>query len=221
MSSCLISENVFGLFPFLAKVVIRNSSVCTPVYKVGLPGDPSFTRTLLHHHSPCALLRLPFFPVPLWFPSLCLMFRSPTEVSVSAHHFFLRQHHFCLRFSDVLQQETLVWASGLTVKLWCWGREDFHAQRVLVLVEKAPWPSSLPSRSVVSGSLQPHGLQPTRLLCPGDSPGQSTRVGCHALLQGIFPTRELNPGLPHCRTILYHLSQRNGSPNWRGVERRP
>ena len=40
----------------------------------------------------------------------------------------------------------------------------------------------------------------------GDSPGKNTGVGCHALLQGIFPTQGLNPGLPHCRQILYHLS---------------
>ena len=40
----------------------------------------------------------------------------------------------------------------------------------------------------------------------GDFPGKSTGVGCHALLQGIFPTQGLNPGLPQCRWILYHLS---------------
>ena len=45
--------------------------------------------------------------------------------------------------------------------------------------EKWKW-----SRSVVSNSLQPHGLQPTRLLHPWDSPGKSTGVGCHCLLQG-------------------------------------
>ena len=45
-----------------------------------------------------------------------------------------------------------------------------------------------------------------RFLCPLNSPGKNTRVGCHALLQGIFPTQGLNPGLPHCRRILYHLS---------------
>ena len=44
--------------------------------------------------------------------------------------------------------------------------------------EKWKW-----SRSVVSNSSQPHGLQPTRLLHPGDSPGKSTGVGCHCLLQ--------------------------------------
>ena len=43
--------------------------------------------------------------------------------------------------------------------------------------EKWKW-----SRSVVSDSLQPHGLQPTRLLHPWDSPGKSTGVGCHCLL---------------------------------------
>ena len=42
---------------------------------------------------------------------------------------------------------------------------------------------------MVSNSVQPYGLQPVRLLCPWDSPGQNTGVGCHALLQGIFLTQ--------------------------------
>jgi len=41
----------------------------------------------------------------------------------------------------------------------------------------------------------------------GDAPGKNTGVGCHALLQGIFPTQGLNPGLLYCRWILSHLSQ--------------
>ena len=52
----------------------------------------------------------------------------------------------------------------------------------------------------------PMDLQPSRLLCPQDSLGKNTGVCCHAVLQGIFPTQELNPGLPHCGQILYHLS---------------
>ena len=60
--------------------------------------------------------------------------------------------------------------------------------------------------SVVSDSLQPHGLYG-----PWNSPGQNTGVGSLSLLQGIFPTQELNPGLPHCRWILYELSHQ-GSP---------
>ena len=42
-----------------------------------------------------------------------------------------------------------------------------------------------------------------------DSPGKNTRVGCHALLQRIFPTQGSNPGLPHCKQILHSLSQLN------------
>ena len=38
-------------------------------------------------------------------------------------------------------------------------------------------------------------LQPTRLLCPWDYPGKDTGVGCHALLQGIFPTKGSNSPL--------------------------
>ena len=44
----------------------------------------------------------------------------------------------------------------------------------------------------VSNSLRPHGLQPARLLCPWDTPGKNTGVGCYALLQGIFPTQGSN-----------------------------
>ena len=62
------------------------------------------------------------------------------------------------------------------------------------------------SHSVVSNSLRPHGLQPTRLLRPWDFPGNSTGVDCHFLLQWIFPTQGSNPGLPHCRQTLYRLS---------------
>ena len=58
----------------------------------------------------------------------------------------------------------------------------------------------------MSDSLQLHGLWPPTLLCPWSSPGQNTIVDSHPLLQGIFPTQELNPGLPQCRWILYHLS---------------
>ena len=41
---------------------------------------------------------------------------------------------------------------------------------------------------------------------PWNSPGKSSGVSYHSLLQGIFPTQRLNPGLPHCRQILYQLS---------------
>ena len=44
-------------------------------------------------------------------------------------------------------------------------------------------------------------------LHPRDFPGKNTGVGCHFLLQEIFPTQGLNPSLTHCRQTLYHLSQ--------------
>ena len=43
-----------------------------------------------------------------------------------------------------------------------------------------------------SNSLRSHGLQPARLLCPWNSPGKNTAVGCHVLLQGIYLTQGLN-----------------------------
>ena len=58
--------------------------------------------------------------------------------------------------------------------------------------------------------MQHYGLHPARLLCPWDSLDKSTRVGCHALLQGIFPTQGSNPGLLHCRQSLPLSHQ--GSP---------
>ena len=54
--------------------------------------------------------------------------------------------------------------------------------------------------SVVSDSLCPHELQPSRLLCPWDFPSKNTGVGCCALLQGIFPIQGLNP----CLSCLLH-----------------
>ena len=49
------------------------------------------------------------------------------------------------------------------------------------------------SHSVLSDSLWPHILQPARLLCLWNSPGKNTGVGCHSLLQGIFPELGIQP----------------------------
>ena len=62
------------------------------------------------------------------------------------------------------------------------------------------------SHSVMSDSFWPHGVH-----SPWKSPGQNTGVGSLSLLQGFFQTQRLNPGLLHCRWILYQLSQK-GSP---------
>ena len=54
--------------------------------------------------------------------------------------------------------------------------------------------------------------QPARFLSPWASPGKNIGVGCHALLQGIFPTQGPHTGLPHCRQILYRLSHQRSPP---------
>ena len=60
--------------------------------------------------------------------------------------------------------------------------------------------------SVVSDSLWPHGLY-----SQWNSPSQNTWVGSYSLLQGIFPTQGLNPGLLHCRWIHYQLSHQGSN----------
>ena len=60
--------------------------------------------------------------------------------------------------------------------------------------------------SVASNSLRPYGLY-----SPWNCPGQNTGVGSLCLLQGIFPTQRSNPGLPHCRQILYRLRHKGSS----------
>ena len=80
---------------------------------------------------------------------------------------------------------------------------------IRVTVRKGNWRylvSESENFSVVSNSLQPHGLY-----SPWNSPGQNTGIGSLSLLPGIFPTHGLNPGLLHCRQILYQLSHK-GSP---------
>ena len=59
---------------------------------------------------------------------------------------------------------------------------------------------------VASNSLRPHGLY-----SPWNSPGNYTGVGSCSLLQGIFSTQGLNPGLLHCRWILYQLSHKGSA----------
>ena len=72
------------------------------------------------------------------------------------------------------------------------------------------------SRSVVSDSLRPHGLQPARLLYPWGFPGKNTGVGCHFLLQRIFPRSYLTSAIfpsneisLNMRKTLYKLKLRN------------
>ena len=58
--------------------------------------------------------------------------------------------------------------------------------------------------------LQPHGLQPARLFCPWDFPGNNTGVDCHFLLQGIFPAQALNLRLLYRQVNSLPLSHQGG-----------
>ena len=82
-----------------------------------------------------------------------------------------------------------------------WFKREINSQSVCACV--------CVSYSVVSDSATT-GL---KLFCPCNSPGKSTGVDCHSPLQGIFPNQGSNPGLPHCRQILYHVSQQGGPKN--------
>ena len=64
----------------------------------------------------------------------------------------------------------------------------------------------------VESTLQPRGLQPARLLCPWDSPGRNTGVGCHSLLQGTFRPGIEAGSLALARRFL--MSESPGEPQW-------
>ena len=84
--------------------------------------------------------------------------------------------------------------------LWCPVFSPIFHSVVLFLVARSCMTLCNPKDSSPPGSS-----------VPGDSPGKTTGMGCHALLHRIFPTQGLNPGLPHHRWILYWLSHQ-GSP---------
>ena len=87
-----------------------------------------------------------------------------------------------------VKEKCEVRTGAVNLKYWLslWGHIDKKSTGVPVCRQVA---------SAVSDSLWPYRLQRTRFLCPWDSPGKNTGVGCHALLQGIFRTQGSNPHL--------------------------
>ena len=75
----------------------------------------------------------------------------------------------------------------------------------------APPPNSALKVESESCSVLSNSLRPQRLYSPWNSPGQNTGVGSLSLLQQIFSTQGSNPGLPHCRRILYQLSHKGNA----------
>ena len=114
----------------------------------------------------------------------------------------------------ILQARMLQWIAISFPRGSSWPRSWTHvsciAGRVFTVSATRGAQGSLHSvRDAVAVS---HGLQPTRLLCPWDSPGRNTGVGCH-VLQGNLPSPGIKPGLLHCRWILYQLNYQ-GNPVW-------
>ena len=89
-----------------------------------------------------------------------------------------------------------------------WSFFGFSVHRKIIFTV---WKKVKVSHSLVSDSLQPHGLQPTRLLYPWNSPGKNNGVGCHSLFQRIFPTQGSNPGPPALQADSL-LSEPPGKP---------
>ena len=94
-------------------------------------------------------------------------------------------------------------------RCWSWSPFDLGIAQMQVICEGSQNTMLCCAQSI--SCVQPHGLQPTRLLCLRESPGKNTGVDCLSRLQGTCPTQRLNPGLLIFRRILYQLRYQ-GSP---------
>ena len=101
-------------------------------------------------------------------------------------------------------EKTLLINSKVTVEFWYSDLQNGIVISALLLFHG--WYLDSAQSLVVSDSLWSHGLQLTRLLCLWDCPRKNTRVGCHFLLQEIFPTQGLNSGLLHWQAGSLRLS---------------
>ena len=86
-----------------------------------------------------------------------------------------------------------------------WGWNAIHTLSSCLTLDKVKW-SEVRVAQLCLTLCDP--IQSLWLYSPWNSPGQNSGVGSLSLLQGIFPTRGSNPGLPHCRWILYQLSHK-------------
>ena len=137
---------------------------------------PLSWHNLSHTSSLCSLFKKPFHPKTLFIPSF-----SSIPIFVQFSTCQCSVYIFVLRF---------IFRLFIIFKI----KNNFPTSDSC----------SLFSHSVVSNSLWPHGLQPTRLLCQRNAPGKNSGMSCHFLLQGIFRTQGSNPSLPHFRQVLYH-----------------
>ena len=158
-----------------------------------------------------------FSPVPQEFPIICLFqHRLPLLLWSPNHSLFSQSPKNTLKYSTNLKHfyplpsfpnpKIRLKKKKADCSLWCPSPAfKKHTIETSLVVQ---WLKKKKSCSVVSYSLWPHGLH-----SPWNSPGQNTGVVAFPFSRGIFPTQGWNPGLPHCRRILYQLSHK-GIPQW-------
>ena len=141
----------------------------------------------LHPHS----LTCNWYPLPEW--DICHN-DEPTSSSLKVYMRVPSWSHTLCRF----------WQMGKNASLPLWYTDNFAVLKTLcaalcLVVQSCP------------ALCDPMDCSPPGFSVRGDSPGKNTGVGCHAFLQGVFLTQGMNPGLLHCRWIIYCLSYQ-GSP---------
>ena len=147
-------------------------------------------------------------------------------------HCFMREGKYLRFFGEVYLSEEGVWRQDIITggNYISWTRmdpydiqfgvqglymEEYKVTNSKLGREKAnevSWNLNFISlRVCVSRSAVSDCLQPARLLRPWRSTGKNNGVNCYSFLKGLFLTQGLNPGLLHCRQILYYMSHK-GSP---------
>ena len=114
-----------------------------------------------------------------------------------AQHSTLCVKHW-IKPRNLMVEEKLAWSLPSCNVLFVKLQKSYELAKISNISEE----SKSVSHSVVFDSLQPHGLSPTRLLCPWNFPGKNIGLGSHSLLQGIFLTPRSNRGLLHYRQIF-------------------
>ena len=126
----------------------------------------------------------------------------------------------CVHPTWSLLAAILVSSLSLIYKNLCWVVGVEIGEHIIQFTLSSPCPSCCLVTSCVRLFCDPHELQHGRLLCPWDSPSKKTRIGCHVLLQEIFPTQGLNPCLLHLQADSLSLSHLGSSTCPRDMHRR-
>ena len=128
-------------------------------------------------------------------------------------------HSFCCNYSPLLLQCKSSHSYHGNKRMWLFSNKTLFTKQASSQI----WP---PGRSLTIPGLELRVLVaqscPTlcdHVVCPWNSPGKNTRVGCHSLLQGIFLSWGWKPGLLHCRQTLYYRSYQ-GNPRTKKIMRK-